>query len=742
VTVHTDPAAAAGERAEELLADMTLDEKCAQLGGAWFSFLVSDGELDPARMAATLGQGIGQITRIGAESGLGPERTSRWHNEIQRYLVEETRLGIPAVVHEEAVAGLCARGATQFPHAIGLASTWDPELVEQVASCAGRQMRAVGARMALSPVLDIAREPRWGRLEETYGEDPELASRMGVAYVRGVQGESVTCAAKHFLGYGVPDAGFNWGEVSIGPRRLRDVIAAPFRAAINEAGLAGIMNAYHEIDGLPCAGSPQILRDLLRDELGFDGVVVADYFAVACLETFHHVAADKAEAARLALTAGLDVELPSFDAYTTLPDQVRTGAVDEAFVDEACRRVLRNKFALGLFDDPYVDEGRAPTLFDTPVDRALARRAAARSIVLLTNDGVLPLRAGARVAVLGPSADDPRLLLGDYSFPAHLEIMAENGSLLPTGGGTGHDLPPQNATATPRAALSERLDVVDDLADAEVAVVCVGGRSGLTKSATSGELRDASDLRLAPDQLQLVADTIATGIPTVVVVIGGRAHSLTEVVDGANALVMAWLPGEEGGHGLADVLCGDVDAGGRLPVSLLRTVGQVGVQSGHHHGGGRSMFFTDYTDGPATPLFPFGHGCSYTTWSYDQLTVEATDTSSDVTVTVELRNTGDRSGDEVVQVYATDEVASVGVPARRLMAFRRVTVAAGEQVTVGFTIPAARFGFHGADLRYRVEPGAFTVHVGDQRVAVTLDGDVVFPDLNHAAPFRSTADAT
>jgi beta-glucosidase len=715
---------------------MTLEEKCAQLGGAWFSFLLSEGELDPERMATALGRGIGQVTRISAESGLGPEHTSRWHNEIQRYLVEETRLGIPAVVHEEAVAGLCARGATQFPHAIGLASTWDPDLVGEVAACAGRQMRAVGARMALSPVLDIAREPRWGRLEETYGEDAELASRMGVAYVQGVQGEGVTCAAKHFLGYGVPDAGFNWGEVSIGPRRLRDVIAAPFRAAINEAGLAGVMNAYHEIDGLPCGGSPQILRELLRDELGFDGVVVADYFAVSCLETFHHVAADKAEAARLALSAGLDIELPAFDAYTTLAEQVLAGTIDEALVDEACRRVLRDKFALGLFDDPYVDEGRAATAFDTPADRDVARRAAARSVVLLANDGVLPLRAGARLAVLGPSADDPRLLLGDYSFPAHVEIMFEHRELLPTSGGIGQGLPPQNPTTTPRAALAERFDIVDDPAGADVAVVCVGGRSGLTLRDSSGELRDASDLRLPADQLELVARTVETGTPTVVVVIGGRAHSLAEVADTANALVLAWLPGEEGGNGLVDVLCGDVDASGRLPVSLLRTVGQVGVHSGHHHGGGRSMFYDDYTDGPATPLFPFGHGLSYTTWSYESVRVDAAGTTDDVVVEVRLRNTGDRSGDEVVQVYATDEVASVGVPARRLVAFRRVTAGPGEQVTIRFTVPAARLGFHGADLRFRVEPGAFTFHVGDQQVMVTLTGEIAFPDLNKAAPFR------
>lgn len=480
-----DSALTIDERVEDLLGQMTVEERCAQLGGAWFSRLVVGGELDDGRMRQRLGHGIGHITRIAAESGLGPDRTAPWANQIQRFLVEETRLGIPAIVHEEAVAGFCARGATQFPQAIGLASTWDPALVQQVAATAGRQMRAVGARLALSPVLDIARDPRWGRLEETYGEDPELVSRMAVAYVQGIQGEGVHATAKHFLGYGIPDAGFNHGEMSVGPRRLRDVIAAPFRAAINEAALAAVMNAYNEVDGLPCGGSREILTDLLRGELGFEGVVVADYWAVTLLETFHRIASSKAECARLAVTAGIDVELPSYDCYRTLPDQIESGTIAAEVIDTACRRVLRQKFTLGLFEDPFVDEDAAPAVFDTLADRALARQAAGRSIVMLQNDGVLPLRKGQRIAVIGGSADDPRLLLGDYSFPAHLEMAHEQGGLAPTAGGVAGELPPQNPTATPRAALAQRFEIVD-VATADVAVLCVGGRSGLTQRDTSG----------------------------------------------------------------------------------------------------------------------------------------------------------------------------------------------------------------------------------------------------------------
>lgn len=736
-------------RVDDLLAQMTLVEKCAQLGGAWFSRLVVDGALDKKRMARRLGDGIGHITRISAESGLGPARTAAFANEIQRFLVERTRLGIPAVIHEEAVAGLCARDAAQLPQAIGLASTWDPAVVEEVAIASARHMRAVGARLALSPVMDIARDPRWGRLEETYGEDPELASRMAVAYVRGLQSQGVVATAKHFLGYGVPDAGFNHGEVSIGPRRLRDVIAAPFRAAINEAGLGSVMNAYNEIDGLPCAGSPAILTDLLRGELGFTGTVVADYWAVSLLQTFHHTAVDQADAGRQALIAGIDVELPAYECYRTLATQVDDGALDEAIIDCAVRRVLREKVALGLFEDPYVDDLAAPEQFDTPGDRALARRAAARSMVLLANDGVLPLDPAGltRVAVIGPSADDPRLLLGDYHFPAHVEIAFEAGGLLPTAGGTGEVvLPPQVTTVTPRAGLRARLEphgveVIDDAAAADVAVVCVGGRSGLTADATSGEFRDASDLRLPADQLALIVDTAATGTPVVVVVIGGRAHSLSEVLPHAAAIVMAWLPGEEGGSALADVLCGDVDAGGRLPVSLLRTVGQVGVHGGHHHGGGRSQMLGDYVDGRAGPLFCFGHGLSYTTFAYADLDVAAGSTADDIVVTVAVANTGGRDGEEVVQVYARDEVASIGVPERRLIAFVRVAIAAGETTTLRFTVPAGRLGFHDADVRFRVEPGDVTFLVGSSRddiraqATVTLSGDVTFPDPNRVAPF-------
>ena len=717
---------------------MSLEERCAQLVGAWFSKMITEGDLDPTRMEEKLTSGIGHITRIAAESGAGPDRAAAWANEIQRFLVNHTRLGIPAIVHEEAVAGLCASEATQFPQAIGLASTWDPDLIEEVAGAIGAQMRSVGTRMALAPVLDVARDARWGRVEETYGEDPELVSRMGVAYVNGLQSQGVAAAAKHFLGYAASDAGFNHGEVSIGPRRLRDVYAAPFRAAINEAGLASVMNAYNEIDGLPCAGSPQILTGLLRDELGFDGVVVADYWSVGMLKEWHHVAADNPEAARMALEAGLDVELPDNQCFRSLADQVEDDLIAPSSINSACRRVLAQKISLGLLDDPFVDVGAARARFDTAEDRALARRAARESMVLLVNDGTLPLKSGQRVVVLGPSADDARLMLGDYSFPAHVELSAQSGSLLPSAGGMGFRLE-QIASVTPMAALRRRSDItiVDEGDRPDVAVVVVGGRSGLTESDTSGEFRDASDLRMHPDHLELVARTAESGIPVAVVVIGGRSHSLSELLPHAGAIVMAWLPGEEGGNGLADVLCGDVDASGRLPVSLLHHVGQVGIHGGHHHGGGKSMINGSYIDGPSTPLFPFGHGLSYTTWSHaiEDVTMGSTNGTHEILVAV--TNTGGRRGSEVVALFARDEVASIGVPARRLIAFTRMEADPGEVTHLRFSIPAGRLGFTDADLRYRVEPGETTFMVGSASRSGLVGGPIAYPDPTTLPPSRS-----
>ncbi len=766
-STYHDAALPLDERVEDLLARMTLDEKLAQLGCLWSTELVREGTFDPDAVAARMPHGMGQITRIGASTGLRPPDSAAFMNAIQRVAVERTRLGIPVVVHEESVAGFCHRDATVFPQALGLAATWDPALLERVASVIAAQMRAVGARLALAPVLDVARDPRWGRVEETYGEDAVLAAALGVAFVRGLQTadprQGVVATGKHFLAYAMSEGGRNWGPVQMGPRELREVYAEPFAAAIRDAGLGAVMNSYASVDGLPCAGSHEILTGLLRGELGFDGVVVADYFSVAQLLEYHRVAADAGEAARRALSAGLDMELPAVRFYgEPLRAEVAAGRVSMDVVDTAVRRVLRMKFALGLFEEPYVDAEAAAGAFDTPPQRALARTAAAESAVLLTNDGVLPLAPTLRkVAVVGPGADDERLLQGDYHYPAHLEIVyaaplqigIEGLDLLPQAGGAYAAGPYFTPHVTPlaglRAVLGAEVDVryargcdvlgadrssfdeaVRIARDAEVAVVVVAGKSGLLRPVTVGEGNDATSLALTGVQHELVDALADTGTPLVVVVLSGRMHTLDGVVARANAVMLMVPPGEEGGAGLADLLTGAANPSGRLPVSLPRSVGQIPVHAGARAGGDRAMFFGDYIDSPTTPLFPFGHGLSYTTFVYGGLTVRGASTSDVVEVAVTVRNAGGRAGDEVVQLYCRDDVATVARPNLMLVGFARVPLEAGQERRVRFIVDPSRLAFYDPDMRFVVEPGAFTFSVGasstDLRASrtVVLDGDV------------------
>lgn len=696
---------------DALLSRMTLPEKLAQLGCVWCGTLTRDDSFSPERAARRLPHGIGEITRIGATTGLAPQARAALTNAIQRYLVEETRLGIPAIVHEESTAGLCARDATQFPQAIGLAATWDPELLEHIGVVIRDQMVATGARHTLAPVLDIARDPRWGRVEETYGESAYLASRLGVAYVRGVQGtltDGVAATGKHFLGYSLSEGGLNHAPVHLGPRELREVFAEPFRAAIAEAGLATVMNSYASVDGVACGAAKSILDDLLRGELGFTGTVVADYSTTEWLITHHRVAADKGEAAARALEAGLDMELPQLDCYgEPLQALVESGDVDESLVDRSVRRVLELKKRLGLFEQPYVDEEAAVAAYGRPADRSLAYNAAVESIVLLTNDGVLPLALDAPVAVLGPAADDVRLLQGDYSYPAHTEIVQG------PGGFAGGPYYPESVT--PLEGMVARAGaVLGGPVGADVAVCFVGGRSGLMPDCTSGEFRDVTSLELEEAQLTLIRETIATGVPTVVVVISGRVHSLEWVAEHAAALVYAWVPGEQGGAAIADVLYGVQSPSGRLPITLPRNAGQIPIHHDTRAGGGRSIIYGDYVDASAAPLFPFGFGKSYTTFRYSDLTADGCD------VQVTVTNTGDRSGTDVVQLFGRDLVARVARPERTLVGFVRVPLEPGDSRTVSFAVDSSAFAYYDEDMQLVIEPGAIEFIVGPLHVASAL----------------------
>jgi beta-glucosidase len=681
-----------------------------------------------------------------------PRESATLANRIQRHRIEETRLGVPALIHEESTAGFTARDADQFPQAIGLASTWDPDLVERAARVIRTQMLAVGARQTLAPVLDVGRDPRWGRTEETYGEDPYLAARMGVAYVRGIQGddlrEGVAATGKHFLAYSVSEGGRNHKPVHVGPRELREVYARPFAAVIAEAGLASMMNAYNEVDGLPCGGSKAILDDLLRGELDFDGVVVADYFTTLLLIAAHRVAGDKAGAARVALEAGLDIELPALDCYgEPLRQAVEAGDVPVASVDRSVRRALRLKFDLGLFEAPTVDEANASAVYQTAEQRELSREVATRSIVLLKNEGgLLPLATDARkLAVVGPCADDMRLLQGDYSYPAHTEIMYANrdldaGALLPRSDDAAAFAPGPYYVpmVTPLEGVREAVDGATEVrwaqgcsvlgddasgiegavacaADADVAIVCVGGKSGLLADCTSGEFRDAASLALTGVQQRLVEEVVATGTPTVVVLVNGRVLALPWIAEHVPAVVEAWLPGEEGGRALAQVLFGMENPSGRLPVTVPRDVGHVPLHAGRKWSGG-SMPGSEarYSDLEDTPLFPFGHGLSYTRFEYGDLAVTPERAAADgvIELTLDVTNAGDRPGEEVVQLYVHDRVASTTRPLQQLVGFARVPLTPGQCRRVIFQLDPTQLALYDPDMRLVVEPGEFEARVG------------------------------
>jgi len=753
---YRNPSLSTDDRVRDLLERMTLDEKLAQIGCVWSTSLLKDGGLDTTRAAEKLAHGIGHVTRIGGATVLTPAESARFANAIQRYLVERTRLGIPAIIHEESCAGFLARDATCFPQAIGLASTWDPELVEAMTTVIRRQMRAVGAHHSLAPVLDVARDPRWGRTEETFGEDPYLIAQMGIAYVRGLQGPSLThgivATGKHFAGYGASEGGMNWAPAHLGRRELLETYVAPFEAVIKVAGLASMMNAYNEIDGVPAGASRELLTGILREHLGFEGVVVSDYFTVATLQSYHHIARDEGEASKLALEAGIDVELPALQCYgAPLRQAIEDGTVNGALVDRAAARLLRMKFELGLFEQPYVNAEDAGAVFDTTEDRALALRMAQRSIVLLQNDAdLLPLRKDvASIAVIGPSADSIRLLQGDYHYPSHIEVMygdVKEGDMSPRPGGAvnlaQHFVPMVSVLAGIRAKVPQARilhapgcevlgestrgfdEAVEAARQADVAIVVVGGRSGLVDGCTSGESLDRADLGLPGVQQALVEAIVATATPVVVVLINGRPLALPWIAAHVPAIVEAWLPGEEGGTAVADVLFGDFNPAGRLPISLPVSVGQVPVFYNHKPSGGRSHWKGHYVGTSAKPLFPFGHGLSYTQFTYEGLEVAPSEGRAADTIRIRatVSNTGRRAGEEVVQLYVHDVVGSITRPVKELKGFRRIALAPGERRIVTFHLAVSQLGFYDHDLRFVVEPGTIEVMVGSSSEDVRLRG--------------------
>ncbi len=730
-------------RVQDLLARMTLDEKLAQLTSCWAHDLQTDGQLDPQKVEQHLRHGIGQITRPGGDTTLTPQEIARLTNQLQRFLIEHTRLGIPAIFHEETCCGPMLRGGTIYPQPIGLASTFQPDLAEAMTHAIRRQMLAIGGRQGLAPVLDLARDPRWGRLEETFGEDPTLAAQFGIAYVRGLQGpslrEGVMATGKHFVAHSASQGGLNCAPVSIGKHELYETYLTPFQAVIREAGLASIMNAYPELDGEVVAASRRVLTDLLRGELGFDGLVVSDYEAISMIHTYHRAAPDLRRAAVLAIQAGIDVELPSAVCYLEpLRQALENGEVDVETIDRAVERHLQKKFELGLFDQPYVDEGRVLEVFSDAENRTLARQIARQSLVLLKNDGLLPLTPSlSTLAVIGPNANSGRNLLGDYSYPVQRELMAGTTTL----GSPLEDLsivtvleairtltaPATRLLYAPgcdnlRRDTSGFAEAVHLAEQADAVVLVLGDRSGLTPQSTTGETRDNASLRLPGVQHELAKAILDTGKPTVIVLVTGRPYAIADLAERANAILQAWIPGEEGGIAIAEALFGVINPGGKLPVTFPRSVGQIPVYYNHKPSGLHSNWYGDYVDESVQPLYPFGHGLSYTTFQYENLTIAPAQTTCNETVEISLEvwNSGPCRGDEVVQLYTCDEYASLPRPVKELRGFVRLSLEPGERKKVTFHLPVNQLAFYDADLRLVLEPGRILVLVGSSSADIRL----------------------
>lgn len=748
---------------------LTLDEKIAQLSAITLTDLFapplpgSDAtfSFDLARLGALRPHGVGHLS-MAWFAGTSSQRLRDDMQAVQAEIVKSAPFGIGALVHFEAISGVTHRAAPQFPTAWAQAAAWDPELIEAQAAVSSAYVHSVGGHLIFSPVMDIARDPRWGRVHETYGEDPELVARSAVAFVRGIHGRESTPAVlatgKHFLGYAASEGGLNQAITAVGRRALVDEYAEPFRRAIDEAGLAVVMNSYNEIDGVPAAASRWLLTELLRDQLGFNGMVVSDYDSVRMLDTVYHTARTPGEAAAQAVTAGIDAELPSMDRFSALADEVRCGRVDERVIDQAVDRVLSIKNRLGLIPG---SERRAPRPVPSQQETgALGKRIADESITLLANDGVLPLQAGARIVVVGPAADELRIHFGAYTSTSDSEMLLgsmalRNGEIpgidpetfvftdifqarMPgieprfeaTARATHPHAPTllgalrahsSTVTHVPLGSFLNDGSLLDDdliaaaIAEADVVIAAVGERTGWVGNNTAGEGQTTAEPRLTGNQETLIHTIARAGVPVVTVVVSGRPLLLAQVAEQSNALVLAPLLGEHAGPAIADVLFGAVNPSGKLPSTFPRSVGQLPMYHGHHYGSGYDHpsgtrhGYNDLRD--SAPLFAFGHGLSYTTFHVAPAS-EAAEDSGELGMSAVVTNTGPRVGATVVQLYARVDAAPVVRPVRQLLDFKRVQLAPGEAVEVRLSAPVTRLAYTGLDGARRAPDGPVTLSVG------------------------------
>jgi beta-glucosidase-like glycosyl hydrolase len=769
---YKDPSRSVEERVKDLLSRMTLQEKIAQMHALWL-ILAEDGQhrprmddftggSDPEVVRKALRHGLGQISRALGSHGVDPKTGVRALNRLQKFLCEETRLGIPVLSHEECLVGLMARGATLFPSALAYSATWNPELIERAAQAIGREARSIGCRQVLAPVLDVSRDVRWGRTEETLGEDPYLVGVLASRYVRGIQGErrDLLATLKHFAGHSFSEGARNHGPVHLGWRELNDVFLLPFEMAVKQVNPGSVMPAYHDIDNESVHASRHLLTEVLRDQWGFDGLIVADYIGISLLYQHHNLAADPAEAAAMGFGAGIDIELPADDCASHLEKAVERGQIGMETIDATVSRILTEKLRLGLFERPYADEGRIDLQSEATV--GVAREVARQAVVVLENKGVLPLdpQKGQRVALIGPTADDPLALLCGYSFPVHLilndagesaaQVVTPRAALEKALGADkvrhalgcyiieerkyGSPVFPgdveQSTRLSQTSPLSTRTDLIPAAVkcaqEADVAIVCVGDLAGLFQTGTVGEGSDADSLDLPGVQQQLLAAVVATGKPVVVVVMSGRPYNLGGLEDQVAAYVMAFAGGQEGGPALVEVLTGEADATGRLTVSIPRNVGAT------------PYYYNHKMKSAGTPIalhfgsrYPFGHGLGYTQFELADLALDAEKVEvadGEIGLSFTVKNTGARTGVAVPQLYVRDLLASMVRPVKELKGFGRLELAAGQSARVAIKVPTDMLCFTGHGGERIVEPGEHELQVGLSsadirlRTKVTLTG--------------------
>ena len=738
---YRNPLLPVEQRVADLLSRMTLEEKVAQLQGAWENrqffknpqeelFVDEKGAFVPARAAVLIKDGLGEMSR--PSENRGPREMAVFTNTMQKWVKENTRLGIPVIYHEECLHGHAAPGGTSYPQPIGLASTWDPELVQEVFSATAAEVRARGAQECLTPVLDLARDPRWGRTEETYGEDPYLVSRIGVAAIKGFQGSGpfidsahVNATAKHFAVHGQPEGGTNIAPGNYSERVIREYFLKPFEAAVKEAHVGAVMPSYNEIDGIPSHSNKHLLTDVLRQEWGFQGIVVSDYFAIREMITNHHIVGSLEAAARLALDSGVDIELPFPEAYPTLAEQVKKGLVPVSQIDRSVARVLRAKFLLGLFENPYVDPEAAARITNNVERQQLALKAARETLTLLKNqNGLLPLDRTKykRVAVIGPNAGE--LHLGGYSGKPGRGVSILQGVKDKLGPGvevtfsegvkiteSEPDWDADLVVLGDPAKNAERIKAAVKVAEkAEIVILAIGGNEQTSREEWApNHLGDRDSLDLLSNQDDLVKAIVATGKPVVAVLIHGRPNSINYVAEHVPAILDGWYLGQECGTAVADVLFGDYNPGGKLPITVPRNVGQ--LPDYYYQKPTAKRGFLGST---VEPLFPFGWGLSYSTFKYSNLraTPSTMGPAGQTKVSVDVTNAGSVAGSDVAQLYIRDEVSSVTRPVKELRGFRRVWLNPGETKTVEFTLRPDELSFLNRDMHRVVEPGTFKLMAG------------------------------